>query len=779
MTIAQLYNKLKTKEISKSNFLSEVRKALPQWVTSLMSFDDTIRVLKNKNVITESYAQSNVAKSVLDQILSSGKKVSFIKLINWVDKINLDDEDIMRILYRLAEARKLIAADGVTPVEVTDVDTLINRIPGPTPGDDDDNIDIRNSFIGLNEYGEESKTDFPDATTYIQKIKGLGGVTGDELFNELPDDMPQAEVAQILYKLIDLNLLLDDDGSPISREEVDNMLQNTSGIDVLANKASNPASLNESQLADKDRVSPYEFMAGMRCEMEKGKKPQSAENIVLRNLAKDPIYYTNQLAGVSRRKKRRDIPQEVTKDNLIDKSNASKKIGGDSIKDDRGAKKETFTPKGKIKHLTQKAKRAKGVKRTMTMPGKEKKVRLKEGFTSNIVEIVRNFLKDNYPYGTGFEVSPHKGDPDKCDLKWNYWEEIPSGITNHLRSIVDVEKTEVEPNMWGYTCTIKHSSNLEEKKNKLPNLYGVRKLKQIKSTVKKMVREMIDGVNFGGNEANLEPSQFLKTYISDINKIGWVSDYSAWRELNSELEIDQALGGMYVLAKLGLLYDDEKLQDDGQLGLEHEFPEDSARMSPEEVDAKVNTYQGSGQGRAGEERNLDNVSLNEDGEQDDYDDYYNDDNYLDRDEESSDYENQINQPDYQFYVFDPNQNKIIGGFEYRDDAIDMGKERTANGFTGLKVYSKKFLVKTHLNPDDNNNWGTDILKEDNISSTDKYGFTVGESYTAYADIGKFKKGEELVCKDVKLLENDVEVTLENLSGIIDQIYLDPDDTIRK
>lgn len=72
-------------------------------------------------------------------------------------------------------------------------------------------------------------------------------------------------------------------------------------------------------------------------------------------------------------------------------------------------------------------------------------------------------------------------------------------------------------------------------------------------------------------------------------------------------------------------------------------------------------------------------------------------------------EEKINQPDYEYYVFDPGQDKIISGFAYQQDAIDQGKAyKEENGFTGLKIYSKRFLISKSKDPNINSNWGTDI-----------------------------------------------------------------------
>ena len=54
MTTIQLYRKHKAGEVSREKFLYEVRKDnnLP-WVTNITSYDDAVKILKNKGIISE------------------------------------------------------------------------------------------------------------------------------------------------------------------------------------------------------------------------------------------------------------------------------------------------------------------------------------------------------------------------------------------------------------------------------------------------------------------------------------------------------------------------------------------------------------------------------------------------------------------------------------------------------------------------------------------------------------------------------------------------------
>jgi len=73
----------------------------------------------------------------------------------------------------------------------------------------------------------------------------------------------------------------------------------------------------------------------------------------------------------------------------------------------------------------------------------------------------------------------------------------------------------------------------------------------------------------------------------------------------------------------------------------------------------------------------------------------------------------LNQPDYIVWVYSPDQNKIISGWSYPEDAADFIADQ-AGALGQLKAYGKVKLKQLGLNPDDNRDWGTDMpsmLKE--------------------------------------------------------------------
>jgi hypothetical protein len=164
---------------------------------------------------------------------------------------------------------------------------------------------------------------------------------------------------------------------------------------------------NLSPIAEIDRVNIYEFENGMDIELTNLGGELTIENIrkaqakVLKNLKKDPAFYTNQIAeetikrfgeyGSGKKKqgkytnakdaenikadsgKAKEVKAETNKDNemkeisKVEKANVSKDKKPTNPNTIIKPKQETYT-----------AKKAKGIKSTMDLPGKEKKINLKE-----------------------------------------------------------------------------------------------------------------------------------------------------------------------------------------------------------------------------------------------------------------------------------------------------------------------------------------------------------------------------------------------------------------
>lgn len=67
----------------------------------------------------------------------------------------------------------------------------------------------------------------------------------------------------------------------------------------------------------------------------------------------------------------------------------------------------------------------------------------------------------------------------------------------------------------------------------------------------------------------------------------------------------------------------------------------------------------------------------------------------------------IDQKDYKYYVLCKKSNKILSGWEYREDARDFVEE---TGRKDLKIYTRSYLKRLGIDPKDNSNWGSELGK---------------------------------------------------------------------
>jgi len=141
--------------------------------------------------------------------------------------------------------------------------------------------------------------------------------------------------------------------------------------------------VEKAKFAEIDLVNPYELQQGLRVEFEGDY--EAAIKKVVKNLRKNPTYYTDLKLREKSKKTRTDvmIPLNKKKDNVVDKDNEMKPATKEKIKkntsDDLGNKeKGTKKPKG-VEILTQTPKRAKGISKVMEVPKKEQKPKVAKG----------------------------------------------------------------------------------------------------------------------------------------------------------------------------------------------------------------------------------------------------------------------------------------------------------------------------------------------------------------------------------------------------------------
>jgi hypothetical protein len=67
-SIKQQYIDLKEGKMSQNNFMRNLRMTMPQYVTSITSFGDAVKILKNKGILNEAYMNTDVEEEIVDEM---------------------------------------------------------------------------------------------------------------------------------------------------------------------------------------------------------------------------------------------------------------------------------------------------------------------------------------------------------------------------------------------------------------------------------------------------------------------------------------------------------------------------------------------------------------------------------------------------------------------------------------------------------------------------------------------------------------------------------------
>jgi len=321
-SIKQQYIDLKEGRMNQAQFMRNVRMSLPQYVTNVTSFNDTIKILKNKAILTEADIYG----------------------------IAGDPE---------AEAERKAAGMGIKPEQ--------------TPEEK----------YGVNQKIDQSELNF---------LKKIYAKNPTDKIKQMIDDLENRMRLNEAYTT------------------------NTSGKELY------------SKFAEIDNLNGQEVLIGIDYEIEKNSDltKKEAAKIVVKNLKKNPFYYTDSLlAGVegakaeymNKFKPGSDQMKDVKGGDLVDKANAM--ISPKNIEKAKAsankANKETNKPEAGIKMMSLVAKTVRGVKKMDPTGEKMKKLNLKESPEDKIGKIVDQIYSELQSMGT-YDSN------DKANLinKYNY-----------------------------------------------------------------------------------------------------------------------------------------------------------------------------------------------------------------------------------------------------------------------------------------------------------------------------------------------------------------------
>ena len=359
MTTLELYRKHKAGDVSREKFLYEVRRDnnIP-WVLNTTSYDDAVKILKNKGIISESYdgGPEDLAKMAKDEDNTATlTSAEVIKLSAKAGQIVPDAE---------ADLNDLASAYGDKVPKRKVIDLLAN-------------YDITFADLRKVKASKEKWLSMDD-------LMNRGYLEEDENLEETsPQDAKAVEDAINTGK--------------IDPEKVKSAAEKAEKGDPtdLALLMLNAGRLFEAKKGKKkqpkelhiDVANPYEYRHGIQHELTEmddysAEALEKAKSKVLKNLAKDPLFYSTLLnakqSPYTFKAPETDKPgMQAKADGHLKKE--LKKDEKANVKDTLGKKEEgSKHPKG-VKEMTMTPKKAKGIKKTMAVPGKEKTIKLKEG----------------------------------------------------------------------------------------------------------------------------------------------------------------------------------------------------------------------------------------------------------------------------------------------------------------------------------------------------------------------------------------------------------------
>lgn len=386
-SIKQQYIDLQEGRMTQQNFMRVLRMTIPQYITNVISFNDSIKILKNKGILNEcdcninTLNNSNLSEKNLDVDPNELRKGIEVEMEHTNDPVKAEE----------------IALDHLA--EDPEYYTKLDKSGLEESHDANEQwLDAFKSYIGdidiklsptelLDKYDGMSPKDA--AGKYFKEFhsaphSGEPGLTGHmaKLAKDLANPFPQYKK----LKANNVDLYPGNMGDEMSapREGKLNEAKDEKGRWTNANGKS-----MYDQFKEIDNLNGQEVLIGIDYEIEKNHQLTKVEaaKIVIKNLKKNPIYYTSALmsgkegyepeylGGKSANAEARQM-QPVKDDNLVDKKMGMQPVKNiEKAKKDADAKKETNKIVKGVEELTFIAKTVRGVQKADPTGEKMKTIR--------------------------------------------------------------------------------------------------------------------------------------------------------------------------------------------------------------------------------------------------------------------------------------------------------------------------------------------------------------------------------------------------------------------
>jgi hypothetical protein len=283
-TLQEKYNGINEGKFTKDQFLRDARMEQPSLVTQYNGYDDAVKILKNRGMIQETYSTEESFKDYSNDALTD-------MIIN-SSRFEGNEESIARVKQELARRKESIK-------EWSPYGSI--------------------AFSGER---KQEKEKAPLSSLEVGDLVYVKGVSGDYV---VVKDKKEDGTVGVGHPHNDRISYQDGnkEAEVIKRASLKEARLTNKSLTDYRYKPTN----------DMDKY-PYEqILRGLRVELEglnilgtpTPEEYKKALGKVLKNLEKDTIFYTNQVAGVSKKVDLHDKMVDVKKDNAVDKFNGLKK----------------------------------------------------------------------------------------------------------------------------------------------------------------------------------------------------------------------------------------------------------------------------------------------------------------------------------------------------------------------------------------------------------------------------------------------------------------------
>jgi len=327
-SIVQQYRDLNEGKMSKANFMTNVRRQFPDWISSVNNYQDAISILKNKRILSEEMESGSemTVSSAIEHIFDGDFDGNPLKLMKAKELVSTSNHPDKAVTLHMIEKKLEDALDAETKGQM-DRDkaqwgsemnedmsgkqkefaalappknkiTYADKIAGAKLKKEEVSMESKKPFYLVSDSGEivdsTMAEDETEARQYFEnEYEGIGS-SMTIIHTNNPDEIGDVYAEESLNEVKKKRGRVNE-----AKEESEGYYKHVTGKDEY------------SVFDEIDRVNPYEFKRGINIEMGMQYKPipkyftpefnpetlAKATKKVLKNLEKDPAYYTNMISA--------------------------------------------------------------------------------------------------------------------------------------------------------------------------------------------------------------------------------------------------------------------------------------------------------------------------------------------------------------------------------------------------------------------------------------------------------------------------------------------------